>query len=95
MQIDTPTVYYGTDPKKLDQVASSNESTTYPTSRTFNNHVTLSGLKPGTKYWYQVSHTNEPGGAYRPSYTFTTARSAGDKTPFSMAVYADLGLMGS
>ncbi|GAA5996784.1 hypothetical protein JCM5350_007788 [Sporobolomyces pararoseus] len=94
-QIDTPTVNFGTDPRKLDQVATSNESTTYPTSRTFNNHVTLTGLKPGTKYWYQVSHTNEPGGAYRPSYTFTTARQAGDKTPFSMAVYADLGLMGS
>jgi len=42
-----------------------------------------------------VSHTNEPGGAYRPSYTFTTARAAGDKTPYTMAVFADLGLMGS
>ncbi|GAA6060949.1 hypothetical protein JCM10212_003857, partial [Sporobolomyces blumeae] len=93
-QLDQPTVMYGTDPRKLDKVASSQSSTTYPTSRTFNNHVQISGLKPSTKYYYQVSHTNEPGGAYRPTYTFTTARAAGDSSPFTMAVFADLGLMG-
>ncbi|GAA5942725.1 purple acid phosphatase family protein [Sporobolomyces koalae] len=93
-QLGQPTVFFGIDPKNLNQSATSNASTTYETSRTYNNHVVLSDLAPGTKYWYQVSHTNEPGGAYRPSYTFTTARPTGDKTPFSMAVYADLGLMG-
>lgn len=64
-QIDTPTVYYGTDPRNLSQIATSNESTTYETSRTYNNHVTLSGLQPGTKYWYQ-------GELLRSMYTFVT-----------------------
>ena len=64
-QIDTPTVYYGTDPRNLSQIATSNESTTYETSRTYNNHVTLSGLQPGTKYWYQ-------GGLFRVMCTFIT-----------------------
>lgn len=52
-QLEQPTVYFGTDPKCLDQVATSTASTTYDTSRTFNNHVTLSGLDAGTKYWYR------------------------------------------
>jgi len=52
-QLEKPTVFYTTDPRKFEKSVSSNESTTYETSRTFNNHVTLTGLKPATKYWYQ------------------------------------------
>lgn len=84
----------GTDPSNLDQQASSSESTTYPTSRTYNNHVKLTGLKPGTKYYYKVSYTNAPAAAYRPTYSFTTARAPGDTTPYSIAIFGDLGLMG-
>ncbi|GAA5966059.1 hypothetical protein JCM21900_004286 [Sporobolomyces salmonicolor] len=94
IQLSQPTVHYGTDPAKLDQVATSQVSTTYPTSRTYNNHVVLSGLKPATKYYYTVSFTNQGYAAYRPTYSFTTARAAGDMTSFSFAVYGDLGLMG-
>ncbi|GAA5873826.1 hypothetical protein JCM1840_002083 [Sporobolomyces johnsonii] len=93
-QIQTPTVWYGTDPANLNMKASSNQSATYPTSRTYDNHVALTGLKPGTKYYYKVSYTNTPAAAYRPIYSFTTSRAAGDQTPFTMSVFADLGLMG-
>lgn len=90
----TADVTDGTDPSNLDQQASSSESTTYPTSRTYNNHVKLTGLKPGTKYYYKVSYTNAPAAAYRPTYSFTTARAPGDTTPYSIAIFGDLGLMG-
>jgi len=52
-QLQKPTVFYTTDPRNFEKSTSSNESTTYETSRTYNNHVTLTGLKPATKYWYQ------------------------------------------
>jgi hypothetical protein len=42
----------------------------------------------------QVSHTNIGNAAYRPTYTFKTAKEAGDETPYTIAVTADLGLMG-
>ncbi|GAA5873771.1 hypothetical protein JCM1840_002068 [Sporobolomyces johnsonii] len=93
-QIQNPTVWYGTDPANLTMKASSNESATYPTSRTYDNHVALTGLKPATKYYYKVSYTNTPAAAYRPLYSFTTSRAAGDMTPFTLASFADLGLMG-
>ena len=51
--------------------------------------VQISGLSPGTTYFYQI-----PGGnGTTPSQvlSFTTARSAGDTTPFSVAVINDMG----
>ncbi|GAA5921081.1 hypothetical protein JCM3775_004082 [Rhodotorula graminis] len=91
---DSPTVLYGTSPDKLDQSASSNLSSTYPTSRTYNNHVKLEGLKPGTLYYYKVTGTNGYEAAYLPTFKFRTARPAGDDESFTIATFADLGLMG-
>ncbi|EJU04080.1 Metallo-dependent phosphatase [Dacryopinax primogenitus] len=92
-QLDTPTVWYGCDPFDVTSKATGN-STIYPTSRTWNHHVKLTDLKPNTKYWYYVSNTNCYGCSELPMYTFTTAREAGDETPYSAAVAVDLGLMG-
>lgn len=58
-------------------------------SRTWNNHVKLSGLKSGTVYFYRVSYTNCAYCAYRPTYSFKTALAAGDHTPFAMATIAE------
>lgn len=55
--LDKPSVFFGRDPGHLNRVATSDVSITYPTSNTWNNHVTLTGLKPGTKYYYKVSFT--------------------------------------
>ncbi|GAA5995632.1 purple acid phosphatase family protein [Rhodotorula paludigena] len=91
---DEPTVWYGERPDKLNQVKSSDLCSTYPTSRTYNCHVKLHGLKPNTKYYYKVSGTNGYEAAYLPTYTFTTAREAGDESPYTIATFGDLGLMG-
>ncbi|GAA5934997.1 hypothetical protein JCM10213_000614 [Rhodosporidiobolus nylandii] len=93
-QLDMPQVRYGFRPDNLEFTANSTLSSTYPTSRTYNNHVKLSGLKPGTKYYYQVSYTNIGSSAYLPTFTFTTARAPGDETPYTAAIFGDLGLMG-
>jgi hypothetical protein len=93
-QLDTPQVWYGESPIALTNVATG-DSTTYPTSRVYDNHVKLTGLKPNTKYWYRTSYQNCAGCAYRSTDTFTTAREAGDETAFTVAVVIDLGLMGA
>jgi len=51
--------------------------------------VQLSGLKAGTTYYYQVPASN--GTTQSDVLSFTTAREAGDKTAFSMAVLNDMG----
>ena len=93
-QLSNPTVQYGTDPRKLDMVASSNVSITYPSSRTFNNHVKLTGLESFTKYYYKVQYLNCLNCAYRQLGEFTTARAAGDTSSFKVAIVADMGTMG-
>jgi hypothetical protein len=84
-KLSNPTVYYGTD--ELDNSASSDVSITYPTSSTYNNHVVITGLKPDTRYHYmpQCGHR---------SFSFITARSAGDGDSFKFAMVGDLGTMG-
>ncbi|KAJ5584663.1 Metallo-dependent phosphatase-like protein [Penicillium hispanicum] len=88
-QLLRPAVRYGRKPNLLDRVATSDVSVTYQTSTTYNNHVPLHGLAPDTTYYYlpQFSNITEP-------YSFKTSRSAGDQSPYSVAVAIDLGLMG-
>lgn len=88
-QLERPMVQYGRSPDALIHEASSDVSVTYPTSTTYNNHVTLEHLEEDTLYYYLPEHSN----ATEP-YTFRTSRRAGDKTPFTMAVVVDMGLMG-
>jgi acid phosphatase type 7 len=88
--------YYSTEDKKIKKSAHGT-SNTYPTSKTFNHHVLLTGLKPATKYRYTVGKDSKGhrGVASGKWYEFTTARPAGDDEPYSIAVVVDLGLMGS
>lgn len=86
-QISQPSVRYGLAPNKLYQLAFSEESITYPTSTTYNNHVKITGLEPNTLYYYKPLCSNV-------TYTFTTSREAGDHTPYSVAIVIDMGLMG-
>lgn len=88
-QLERPTVRYGQFPDSLIHEASSDVSVTYPTSTTYNNHVTLEHLEEDTLYYYLPENSN----ATEP-YTFRTSRRAGDNTPFTMAVVVDMGLMG-
>lgn len=54
-QLDTPQVWYGESPTALTNVATG-ISSTYPTSRVWDNHVKITGLKSNTKYWYRTSY---------------------------------------
>lgn len=52
-------------------------------------NVQITGLKNNTQYFYQIPGGNgtTPSGVFN----FTTARAAGDTTPFSIAVLNDMG----
>ncbi|KUJ16457.1 Metallo-dependent phosphatase [Mollisia scopiformis] len=89
-QLTNPTVSYGLSPNALTQTASSSVSVTYPTSLTYNNHVNITGLAPFTTYYYLPQYSN----ATTP-YTFTTARAAGDQTPYTVGVVVDMGTFGA
>jgi len=54
-QLQAPQVFYGESPFDLSAVATG-YSVTYPTSRVYDNHVKITGLKANTKYWYRVSY---------------------------------------
>ena len=58
--LDTPQVWYGESPTALTNVATGDASTTYPSSRVYDNHVKITGLKPNTKYWYRTSYQLSP-----------------------------------
>lgn len=68
--------------------ACSNSSITYPSSRTWSNVVTLTGLDSATVYYYKIVSTNSS------LDHFLSPRAAGDKTPFNFDVVIDLGVYG-
>jgi hypothetical protein len=86
-QLTTPTVYFGRNKGKLNRVASSQVSTTYQSSATWNNHVVIKGLEPDTTYYYQPQCGNE-------TYTFKTSRPAGEQVEFNFAMVGDMGTFG-
>jgi hypothetical protein len=82
-----PTVYFGNDIHHLNRFASSSISTTYPSSSTYNNHVTITGLELDTTYYYMPQCGNQ-------SYRFKTAPDVGNGKGFKFAMVGDLGTMG-
>jgi len=76
-QLESPTVQFGLSPHTLffHKSSGSQASTTYPTSRTWNNHVTLEALLPNTKYYYKVSNSKSD-----QIYSFKTPKIRGDRT---------------
>ncbi|KAK0609673.1 Metallo-dependent phosphatase-like protein [Bombardia bombarda] len=83
-----PCVSYGLSAAALTQQQCSLESVTYPSSRTWANSVTLTGLTPSTTYYYKIVSTNSS------VEHFLSPRTPGDKTPFAMDVVIDLGVYG-
>ena len=88
-QLTKPMVKYGLSASSLNLTSPAGISITYPTSSTYNNHVKITGLKPGTLYYYQPQPTN-----LTTPLTFQTSRLPGDGTPFSVALVVDMGVMG-
>jgi phosphodiesterase/alkaline phosphatase D-like protein len=77
-QLSQACVQYGTSASALSKQACSSSSVTYPTSRTWSNAVTITGLSPATTYYYKIVSTNST------VDHFLSPRVAGDKTPFTM-----------
>ncbi|EST10219.1 Iron/zinc purple acid phosphatase-like C-terminal domain protein [Kalmanozyma brasiliensis GHG001] len=90
-QLPLPAVLFGKTPSLLDRIATSTTSITYNTSTYYSNHVILDGLEPNSKYYY-LPILGDPVKDVR---SFTTAYTPGDTTPYTIAVVADLGTMGS
>jgi hypothetical protein len=90
-QLSKPCVAYGTTNTSLSHTAcgTAADSVTYPTSRTWSNHVLISGLQSTTTYYYQINSTNST------VDSFTTGRTAGDTTPFTVSVVIDMGVYGA
>jgi hypothetical protein len=72
-----PFVDFGKE-NEIDKTASSSISTTYATSSTYNNHVTLTKLQSDTVYQYRPQCGST-------TYSFRTARDAGKAEKFSFA----------
>ncbi|KAH9844979.1 Metallo-dependent phosphatase [Teratosphaeria destructans] len=87
-KLSEPCVAYGTSDDSLTSQACSEVSTTYATSRTYSNVVSLTGLTPATTYYYKINSTNSS-----VDY-FLSPRSPGDTTAFGMSVVIDLGVYG-
>jgi acid phosphatase type 7 len=86
-QLNNPTVHFGEDSFNLYRDASSDVSITYPSSSTWNNHVTLTGLKSDTTYYYIPQCGTQV-------YSFTTALHRGKGSSFQFAMVGDMGTMG-
>lgn len=82
-------VSYGTSSSSLTSQACSEGSTTYATSRTYGNEVTMTGLQPATTYYYKIPSTNSS------VEHFLSPRTAGDTTAYNMDVVIDLGIYGA
>ncbi|BDD62549.1 hypothetical protein MAP00_007518 [Monascus purpureus] len=94
-----PSVKWGSNPYSLDKVATGFTHTydrTPPCSAAavtqcsqFFHEVSLDNLTPATTYFYRIPAAN--GTTESPVLKFTTARAAGDPTPFTAAVLNDMG----
>lgn len=97
---EAPSVKWGETPELLNKVTSGYSHTydrTPPCSliaavtqcSQFFHEVQLPGLEPDTTYYYQIPAAN--GTTESDVLSFTTAREAGDKTAFTLALLADMG----
>ncbi|KAF1315174.1 Calcineurin-like phosphoesterase, partial [Globisporangium splendens] len=93
-KVNDPTVWIGSSAGALKVAKANIETKSYYSDSTYslyNYHATVSGLTANTKYFYKV------GSAASASFqsdaaSFTTARAAGSKDTFELAVYGDFGV---
>ncbi|TMW66872.1 hypothetical protein Poli38472_011988 [Pythium oligandrum] len=93
-EVDDPAVWIGTSKDALELVDADIEVATYYESddyHLYNYHVIAQDLKPATQYFYRVGSQSES--AHQSEvFHFTTARSADETKPFSVAFYGDFGV---
>lgn len=97
---EAPTIQWGTSAKRLIFHTKGHSRTydrTPPCSMVaavtqcsqFFHDVQISGLKPGTTYYYRITAAN--GTTESDTLSFTTARAAGDRKGFTVGVLNDMG----
>uniref|UniRef100_H3GZF9 Purple acid phosphatase n=1 Tax=Phytophthora ramorum TaxID=164328 RepID=H3GZF9_PHYRM len=89
-----PTLWLGRSETKLKVVSSAKiETKSYYKDKDYelySYHAVVSGLKPNKEYFYKVGNADNK--LFQSGVSsFTTARASGDKSPFTVAVYGDLG----
>ncbi|EEY65310.1 calcineurin-like phosphoesterase [Phytophthora infestans T30-4] len=90
-----PTVWLSRTKSKLKIVVNAEiETKSYYKDKTYelySYHAVVGGLKANTEYFYKVGNADNEHFQSGES-SFTTARASGDKSPFTIAVYGDLGV---
>jgi len=82
-ELDAGFVRFGTDAKKLDQIAGNN-------TRTKEHIVTLSNLKPSTKYYYMIEGFKDTL-QYDHNNYLSTFPPVGEKGKYSIGIFGDCG----
>ncbi len=85
-------VEFGTDGANLNQVATGTAVIPASNSNVKDHFVTITGLSPGTKYFYNVGTTSggvEGGGTA--DHYLVTAPAVGSATPFTAWIFGDSG----
>jgi 3',5'-cyclic AMP phosphodiesterase CpdA len=82
-ELDVGFVRYGTNPDQLDKIAGNS-------SRTKEHIVTLSDLKPYTKYYYMIEGFKDTL-QYDKNNHFTTLPKVGEKNKYRIGVFGDCG----
>jgi hypothetical protein len=85
----TPSVVYGLTPGNMTAKATG-WSAHYDPSITYFHHVMLTDLTPSTRYYWKVT---SPSTVNSTTLTFTTAPVVGSKTPFTVWINGDMGLV--
>lgn len=89
----SPYVRYGKNPNALNRVAYGSSST-YNSSWTYANKVTLTDLHPDTTYYYQPGCERGCTGQVNSFVTAPKQKGNGKFDEFTVAVFGDLGTMG-
>ncbi|GMF13727.1 unnamed protein product [Phytophthora lilii] len=91
---DDPAVWVGSTEDNVAQVKDAEiETKSYYKDdhyQLYSYHAVVTGLKPNTEYFYRVGSSSSS--KYQSAVSsFKTARKSGDESPFTIAVYGDMG----
>ena len=89
------TIAYGNQvTSDAEQLINCGNNASFPCTGGNNNHAKISGLAPGTKYYYQVTTVSGTAltAAGDPNHYFKTSPAVGSTTPFTWAIWGDSGV---
>jgi len=87
LKSDSPTVRWGTSASDMSNTEAGSTNWYYEEG-SYNHVAVLSGLSPGTTYWYQAGDSSVD--SYSETFSFTTPKATAD-SPLKVAVVGDMG----